>query len=238
MSRFLDKDSSGVIDVTEVDKAVREFRQLSRDMPSIGTGPMTVIDLSEVERLAKRSFSDMVASRGGSHRGPNAEFGAGGEAETTLQSSGGGRNPGVESTDDGQVQTAAVDTKTPPDENRKGRVGAGQEIEARKEDGAGEDRGGRVEAGGEGIAAVTVSVSEISTAFEEAFRQFKDSASKEDSAGARWYPAAQHPLADAQYEQVSVLLENGWTRFSMCKNEKKNRLELHPTFFGDQITCY
>ncbi|CAM9126272.1 unnamed protein product, partial [Laminaria digitata] len=167
VSRFLDKDSSGVIDVTEVDKAVREFRQLSRDMPSIGTGPMTVIDLSEVERLAKRSFSDMLTSR-----------------------------------DNDQI--------TPPDGAQKG-VGVGQEKEAREEDGQGQDEGrGGV---GEGLAA-TVSVSEITAAFEEAFRQFKAGASKEEPAGARWYPAAQHPPADAQYEQASADKVAEWLRSS------------------------
>lgn len=194
MSRFLDKDSSGVIDVTEVDRAVREFRQLSRDMPSIGTGPMTVIDLSEVERLAKRSFSDMLTSRGNANGngGSKPSLRAGGKSESTLQnsSSGEGGSPRVEGTGNDQI--------TPPDGAQKG-VGVGQEKEAREEDGQGQDEGrGCV---GEGSAA-TVSVSEITAAFEEAFRQFKAGASKEEPAGARWYPAAQHPTADAQYEQV------------------------------------
>ena len=116
VSRFLDKDSSGVIDVTEVDKAIREFRQLSRDMPSIGTGPMTVIDRSEIERLAKRSFSDMLASRStNDHRGSGTKPRAGAQNENALQSIGEESSPGLaEETDDGQPQTG-VDATTPLD---------------------------------------------------------------------------------------------------------------------------
>ncbi|CAM9155421.1 unnamed protein product [Scytosiphon promiscuus] len=61
--RFLDKDNSGTIDVAEVDEAIRDFRELSRDLPTLGIGPLTVLDSAEINRLARRTFAHIAARR-------------------------------------------------------------------------------------------------------------------------------------------------------------------------------
>lgn len=64
VARFLDTDKSGMVDIRELEKAIREFRELSRDLPSLGSGPMTVMDPSELHRFAKRSFLELVQASG------------------------------------------------------------------------------------------------------------------------------------------------------------------------------
>lgn len=57
---FLDKDSSGTVDIGELDQAVRDFRALSKANPSLGAGPMTVVDPKELDRLTSYIFSEML----------------------------------------------------------------------------------------------------------------------------------------------------------------------------------
>ncbi|CAM9980446.1 unnamed protein product, partial [Sphacelaria rigidula] len=61
--RFLDKDFSGTVDVRELDNAIRNFRALRRECPSLGAGPLTVLDPSDLDRLATYSFAQMLQRR-------------------------------------------------------------------------------------------------------------------------------------------------------------------------------
>lgn len=62
--RYLDKDGSGTVDIQELDKALREFRELKRDMPSLGAGPLTIFDPLDLDQVAHCSFSYIIESRG------------------------------------------------------------------------------------------------------------------------------------------------------------------------------
>ncbi|CAM9315039.1 unnamed protein product [Hapterophycus canaliculatus] len=92
--QFLDKDNSGTIDVAEVDEAIRDFRELSRDLPSLGTGPLTVLDAAEIDRLARRTFADIAARRTSSPLMGNNEKGDDGDrdGDEVDRNKEGGRN--------------------------------------------------------------------------------------------------------------------------------------------------
>lgn len=157
MVRFLDKDSSGTIDVAEIDEAVREFRELTLDMPSLGTGPMTVIDAAEIGRLARRSFDDIVVN--------NVPPSSSSRIDDDNNTCSGGSNDG----DD--------------DDKRE------------RQD--------------------TVRVSDVSAAFEEAFRQFKADGEGQHSIAAMRHPGIQQPSTDTQHAQVRLAVRGpaGFTTF-------------------------
>lgn len=144
--RFLDKDSSGTIDVAEIDEAVREFRELTLGMPSLGTGPMTVIDAVEIGRLARRTFADIVAN--------NASLSPSSRIDNDNNACSGGSNDGDDD-DNGEHQD-------------------------------------------------TVRVSDVSAAFEEAFRQFKADGEGQHSIAAMRHPGIQQPSTDTQHAQVRL----------------------------------
>lgn len=180
--RFLDKDSSGTIDVGEIDEAVRDFRELSRDTPSLGTGPMTVIDSEEIDRLARRTFADIVVKHSSSSIGDNSN-------SNSDSSKAVGYSTSVEGQDDVEfrppVATAAAAAE----------VAAGV-----AEGGEGVGDGGN--GGGQQPPQETVSVSEISVAFDEAFRQFKADGEGQHSITAMHHPGTQQPSTDTQHAQV------------------------------------
>ncbi|CAM9854802.1 unnamed protein product, partial [Ectocarpus sp. 12 AP-2014] len=154
--RFLDKDSSGTIDVAEIDEAVREFRELTLDMPSLGTGPMTVIDAAEIGRLARRTFDDIVVN--------NAPPSPSSRIENDNNTCSGGSNDGDDH-DKGEHQD-------------------------------------------------TVRVSDVSAAFEEAFRQFKADGEGQHSIAAMRHPGIQQPSTDTQHAQACVDKVMEWLRNS------------------------
>ncbi|CBN78026.1 hypothetical protein Esi_0082_0041 [Ectocarpus siliculosus] len=154
--RFLDKDSSGTIDVAEIDEAVREFRELTLDMPSLGTGPMTVIDAAEIGRLARRTFDDIVVN--------NAPPSSSSRIDNDNNTRSGGSNDG--------------------DDDDKGEHQA------------------------------TVRVSDVSAAFEEAFRQFKADGEGQHSIAAMRHPGIQQPSTDTQHAQACVDKVMEWLRNS------------------------
>lgn len=204
MVRFLDKDSSGTIDVGEVDEAVREFRELSRDMPSLGTGPMTVIDSSEIDRLARRTFGDLVrgedppahdivATSSDNNTSNNQEEASGDHDHDDNNKGAVGYNPGAEGADD--VEFAQPVAATQPNDQDS------PEAEA-----AGGDGGGSGSGSDEAAQKKTVSVPEISAAFERAFRQFKSDGEGQHSIGAMRHPGTQQPSTDTRHAKVSHIV--------------------------------
>lgn len=200
MVRFLDTDSSGTVDVGEVDKAVREFRDLVRDRPSLGTGPMTVIDSAEIDRLARRTFTDLVAKHSSSGM-DNKATDADGDAATTNNEKneknddengttvgstireGGGH--GVEVLP--AATTAAAATEGVSRDTDQGAAGEG-DVNSDDEKQSQQQQ--------------TVSVSEISEAFQEALRQSKDDGEGQHSVGHVRRPGPQQPSTDTQHAQV------------------------------------
>lgn len=212
--RFLDNDSSGTIDVGEIDKAVREFRELVRDTPSLGTGPMTVIDSAEIDRFARKTFADLVANHSSPGKdGKILHADADTTATTTNNSSSNDNNDNLndktavgyttseEEGDDDQVlpaAAAAAATKGQPPKTDQALAG-------------GEASGGDVDSDNEDEARQpTVSVSEISAAFAEALRQFKTGGEGQHSSRAMRRAAEQQPSTDTQHAKVP--------RPSLCSN--------------------
>lgn len=186
MVRFLDKDSNGTIDVSEIDKAVREFRELVRDTPSLGTGPMTVIDPVEIDRLARRTFADLAAKHPSSGKGDEiADTEA--DATTTTNSD----------KNDGNKKREGDDVEVLPEPAAGALPDTGQGLTE------GETSKGDVDSGGEQQPQQTVSVSEISAAFAEALRQFKAEGEGEHSIGAMRRPGIQQPSTDTQHAKVN-----------------------------------
>lgn len=207
--RFLDKDSSGTIDVGEIDKAVREFRELVRDTPSLGTGPMTIIDSVEIDRLARRTFADLVAkysSVGKDGETVNADADADTTITTTNNNDGkdnktdenanaAGYTTGREGGDDVQF-LPAVTAGTPP-KAEKGPAAAGGEAGEGDADSDGGDHDEERQQ-----PQQTVSASETSTAFADALRQFKTGGEGQHSGGAMRRMGAQQPSTDTQHAKV------------------------------------
>lgn len=182
MVRFLDKDESGTIDVKEVDEAIREFRELSRDLPTLGAGPMTIVDSVELGRFAKRSFSNMLVSHRKKARlsknVPDAMSGQG-VGGSALQGRNAAYKMGLDGTDDKEFP-----------------VYAGHGVRSEDES----DHGGEWDEGLEQEG--TVSVSEISEAFEKAFRQFTADGGTEESLGEWRRPKTQLRSTDTEQAQV------------------------------------
>lgn len=228
MVRFLDKDSSGTIDVGEIDKAVREFRELVKDTPSLGTGPMTVIDSAEIDRLARRTFADLVAKHSSS--GKDNEI-ADADADTTNITNTTNTNTTTNNNDDDDGNdnndNKNDDNNTAIEYTNK--EGEGHDVEVLpaaaaatvaavataeattpKADqglaGGGEAGEGDVDNDDEKRPQQTaVSVSDISAAFAEALRQFKTSGTDGEGQhpnGAMRRPGAQQPSTDTQHAQV------------------------------------
>lgn len=189
MVRFLDKDASGTIDIKEIGDALREFRELSRNSPSLGIGPMTLVDSSEIERLAKFSFSDILASRRSksqaSEDGATTNLQEG--QESVPQTSSAGYSTEVEGADDVQFRRSDNITAL----NDGGRVDDKEEGRERRQ----------TEENMEEKSTIAVSVSEIAAAFEAAFRQSK-AISEGQSARSGRHPAAHQPSADTQHAQA------------------------------------
>lgn len=188
--RFLDKDGSGTVDVRELDHAVREFRILSRDKPSLGAGPMTVVDASELDLLAEYSSAQMMrryhplAGNEGKSKQARDRSGDDGEGyrdnnEGEQQRPATGYMTGIDGTDDVPF----------PCENAR------DDNDAEKED-KGHDQKGEGERG----ASKALTVADISEAFEEALRAFKTGGG--DSSGVLGHPAAQQPSPDTRRAQV------------------------------------
>lgn len=209
MVQFLDKDKSGTIDVAEVDEAIRDFRELSRDLPSLGTGPLTVLDAAEIDRLARRTFADIADRRDTSCvEGNNQKDGASSCVKVDNENDAGDDNETNRSrpyttsraggADDVQFRPpeTAVDTATTTaaavvDEGPReteGAEGDGHEVD--RNEGGGKSR--------------TISIADIAEEFREAFRQFKDGGEGKHSIGAMRHPGTQQPSTDTQHAQVNT----------------------------------
>ena len=218
--RFLDKDCSGTIDVGEVDKAVREFRELVRDTPSLGTGPMTVIDSAEIDRLAARTFADLVAKRSpagedSSETAPSATATHNYTSDKDDDDGGGGskdnKNDGKNESDDNTIGVGYTTGKEGGDGVQF--LPAATAGTPTKAEGGVPPAGGEADSDGgdeheheEQQPQQNVSVSEISMAFADALRQFNAGGEGPHSGGAmRRTGGAQQPSTDTQHAKVPGL---------------------------------
>lgn len=123
--RFLDDDSSGTVDVRELDNAIRNFRVLRRECPSLGAGPLTVLDPSDLDRLATYSFAQMLRRQQQQQR-------CQGKSGARQSSSGSGQDVAGSNSDSGQTSGGgaeggdmSLERGSVGDENVPGRPGTG-----------------------------------------------------------------------------------------------------------------
>lgn len=61
--RFLSIEDQGAVGIPDIIEILREFQDMVRDVPSLGAAPMTVVDPSDLDILARSCFSEMLQSR-------------------------------------------------------------------------------------------------------------------------------------------------------------------------------